>query len=276
MALLLDHLVLPVADLDVARARLTALGFTVAPDGIHPFGTVNCCVYLPDGTFFEPLAVWDPALAADAIRAGNVFVARDHVFRAAVGDEGLSAVVLATADADADHARFTEAGIAIGDVLTFSRDVVDAAGRKDVATFKLAFAGDPDVVDAFAFSCQRINAPKVDRAALQNHTNGVGSVSAIILADEARDYARLIAEAAGGAVDKDEVRLGPVAVPCGGEAFAADVRGSVHAISFQVTEVVATADVLARNGITHHMEGERIVVPPAPGQGVFFIFEASR
>ena len=276
MALLLDHLVLPVADLDLARARLTALGFTVAPDGIHPFGTVNCCVYLSDGTFLEPLAVWDPALAADAIRAGNVFVARDHVFRAAVGNEGLSAVVLATADADADHARFSEAGIAIGDVLTFSRDVADASGKKDVATFKLAFAGDPDVIDAFAFSCQRINAPKVDRAALQSHANGVGAVSAIILAEDALDYARLIAEAAGGAVDKDEVRLGAVAVRCGGDEHATDARGSVHAISFQVTDVAATASLLAGNGIAHHMQGGRVVVPPAPGQGVFFIFEASR
>ena len=56
----LDHVVLPVADLGVARARLTALGFTVAPDGLHPFGTANCCVYLADGTFLEPLAVGDP------------------------------------------------------------------------------------------------------------------------------------------------------------------------------------------------------------------------
>ncbi|RUU90742.1 VOC family protein, partial [Mesorhizobium sp. M7A.T.Ca.TU.009.01.3.1] len=31
----LDHLVLPTHSLDVARARLTALGFVVAPTGIH-------------------------------------------------------------------------------------------------------------------------------------------------------------------------------------------------------------------------------------------------
>ncbi|TIX38964.1 MAG: VOC family protein, partial [Mesorhizobium sp.] len=55
----LDHLVLPTASLDVARARLTLLGFTVAPTGIHPFGTENCCVFLTDGTYLEPLAVAD-------------------------------------------------------------------------------------------------------------------------------------------------------------------------------------------------------------------------
>jgi hypothetical protein len=46
----LDHLVLPTGSLEVARARLAALGFVVAPTGIHPFGTENCCVFLADGT----------------------------------------------------------------------------------------------------------------------------------------------------------------------------------------------------------------------------------
>ena len=59
----LDHLVLPTASLDVARARLTSLGFVVAPTGIHPFGTENCCVFLADGTYLEPLAVGDEQAA---------------------------------------------------------------------------------------------------------------------------------------------------------------------------------------------------------------------
>ena len=44
----LDHLVLPVIDIDVARSRYQSLGFTVAPDGRHPFGTENCCVFFED------------------------------------------------------------------------------------------------------------------------------------------------------------------------------------------------------------------------------------
>ena len=106
----LDHLVMPTADLAVARARLNALGFTVAPEGVHPFGTANCCVYFPGGTFLEPLAVRDAEAVAAAIEGGNVFVARDRLFRAAQGDEGLSALVLATDDADADHERLVAQG----------------------------------------------------------------------------------------------------------------------------------------------------------------------
>jgi len=55
----------------VARARLTSLGFVVAPTGIHPFGTENCCVFLADGTYLEPLAIGNEQAAIDATAAGN-------------------------------------------------------------------------------------------------------------------------------------------------------------------------------------------------------------
>jgi hypothetical protein len=94
----IDHLVLPTASLEAARARLGALGFTVAPTGVHPFGTINACVYFADGTFLEPLAVGDAALADAAVSAGNVFIARDRLFRLSHGDEGFSALVFGTTD----------------------------------------------------------------------------------------------------------------------------------------------------------------------------------
>ena len=46
----LDHLVLPVVDIRTARKRLTELGFTVAADARHPFGTENACVFFQDET----------------------------------------------------------------------------------------------------------------------------------------------------------------------------------------------------------------------------------
>ena len=105
MTLPLDHLVLPVADLATARQRLTALGFTVAPDGAHPFGTANCCVYLAGGTFLEPLQVAHPDQASAAIEAGNVFVARDRDHRRRASGDGFSALVFGTRDASADDRR---------------------------------------------------------------------------------------------------------------------------------------------------------------------------
>jgi len=51
---ILDHLVLPVANIDVARKRYGQLGFTIGADAKHPFGTENCCIFFEDGTFLEP------------------------------------------------------------------------------------------------------------------------------------------------------------------------------------------------------------------------------
>src|SRR5690606_15381247 len=115
-----DHCVLPVADLSVARRRLASLGFNVAPEGIHPFGTANACVYFADGTFMEPLALADPRLAMSTARDGNIFTRRDLAYRYRCGSEGFSALVFGTAEADADHARFAGAGFPGGDMLGFS------------------------------------------------------------------------------------------------------------------------------------------------------------
>jgi hypothetical protein len=90
----LDHLVLPVEDLETTRARHAALGFTVAADARHPFGTENACVFFADGSYLEPLAVASREECEQAARDGNVFVARDQAHRFRLGDTGFSAVVV--------------------------------------------------------------------------------------------------------------------------------------------------------------------------------------
>ena len=188
---LLDHVVLPTASLDVARARLTKLGFTVAPNGVHPFGTENACVYFADGTFLEPLAIDDERKAFEAARKGNVFTARDDAYRYRRSNEGFSAVVFRTADADKDHQDFVGWGFSAGPMLDFSRDFVGPDGRKDTASFRLAFAADLRAPDVFFFTCQRVKVPDVDRSVLQHHTNGVRGVAAVVLAaPEASSFGR--------------------------------------------------------------------------------------
>lgn len=282
----LDHLVLPVADLDAARVRLSALGFTVAPNGEHPFGTRNCCVYLADGTFIEPLAVGDLAAADAAVRAGNVFVARDRTYRQRLGEEGFSAVVFGTDDADADHARYVDAGISAGDRLDFSRPFIDAAGRSDRASFSLAFASGHDTPDAFVFACQRINAPKVDRAALQAHENGATAIAEVV-ATAADPRSRLALLAAAAATPAAAVAGGRLALPNAEisvlqpAAFAArfgiDAGAPAAlrftAVVFRVAALGSMAALLAKNNVVHHLQDDRLIVPPAYGQGVPFVFE---
>ncbi|MDG4884647.1 VOC family protein [Mesorhizobium sp. WSM4884] len=279
----LDHLVLPTRSLEIARLRLSSLGFVVAPTGIHPFGTENACVFFADGTYLEPLAVGDEKTADRAIGEGNVFVARDRLYRSRLGDEGFSAVVFGTADADADQARYVEAGLSAGNMLGFSRAFTDTTGKSDTASFKLAFVADSKATDAFLFACQRINALKIDRTALQAHANGVtGIIEIVAVSDRPSSQARLLSTAAGrDANDGDKVRLPnatlTVLTP---DAFASrfgvsagnpsDLRFA--AIIFAVRSIPAATRLLAANAIEHDMSGDEIVVPPTPGQGAAFIF----
>ncbi|CAN7560760.1 VOC family protein [Mesorhizobium sp. LjRoot246] len=281
----LDHMVLPTRSLDVARARLTSLGFVVAPTGIHPFGTENCCVFLADGTYLEPLAVGDKQAATKVIADGNVFVTRDRVYRDSHGDEGFSAMVLGTGNADADHARYVEAGISAGDMLGFSRAFTDPAGKSDIASFKLAFAAGVEATDAFLFACERVNAPDVDRTALQAHANGAtGIVEVAAVSDRPAEQRRLIsvavddptADGQGGTFHLPNADLSVLDAASFTARFGlpagAPTKLRFAAVVFSVRSADVTSRLLAANSIKHDIAGNDIVVQPAPGQGAAFIF----
>lgn len=278
----IDHLVLPAASLDVARARLGAIGFTVAPTGVHPFGTENACVYFADGTFLEPLAVGDPALADAAVSAGNVFIARDRLFRLCHGDEGFSALVFGTDDAASDHADFSARGVSAGDMLSFSRDFVGPDGKSDTASFRLAFATAGHTGDAFFFTCERINVPEVDRSALQAHANGATRLVAVTATGTSPgEWLELIAPIAGVSAAENSIRAANATVEVlDGSAFsdrfgltAPDGPFRLAAVTFGVKNLAAAEAMLLQSSILHHRIGDRLVVPPTPGQGAAFAFE---
>jgi len=277
----LDHCVLPTADLAIARARLGAMGFTVAPDAAHPFGTANCCVFFADGTYLEPLAVVDPAKASAASRGGNVFTARDAAYRDRVGGEGFSGLVFSTNDADADHRDFSRSGISAGAQLAFSRPFVDASGHQDTASFKLAFAADPRSPDAFFFTCERVNAPAVDRSALQKHANGVRRIKAVVLeAPDPSRFGEFLQRIAGVApIDTLEgicfrVTNGDILVRRSPEPEL-DQGLRLISIVFGVDDIRQVATLLTAAGIAFDEDAGRITVAPAAGQGAAFVFDGT-
>lgn len=272
---LLDHCVLPVPDLATARARYEALGFTVAPQGTHPFGTINACIYFADDTFLEPLAIGDAALISEAIDGGNVFVGRDGVYRRTVGDNGFSALVFKTDDARGDHNGFVDSDISAGPILDFSRAFVDAAGKSGKVSFRLAFAAEPDSDAAYFFTCQRIDAvASAGRAALETHRNGAKGIAGVTMsaADPQTDEAFLSAlchapvEHANGAI---MTRLGNALLAV--EPGDGPLR--LAAIHFAVADVDATADALSAGNVAFERQAGRLTVRPAAGQGAIFTFE---
>jgi hypothetical protein len=190
-----------------------------------------------------------------------------------------------TGDADADHMRYEATGITAGQRLDFSRPFVDAAGRQDAVSFRLAFAAASDMADAFAFACQRVNAPKVDRAALQVHRNGATGILEVAgVAGDPAGKLRFLAQAADASADPtSESRLTlPNALlslddPAGFErrfgmtAEASPLR--FEAIVFGVERIETVSTLLAGNGVSHHLRDGRAIIPPAAGQGAIFVFE---
>ena len=285
----LDHVVLPVADLDQARARHAALGFTVAPVGVHPFGTENACVYFADGTFLEPLAIGHRETADAAARGGNAFVARDQAYRFRCGEDGFSAAVFTGDDAETEQRYFQEEGLAGGRVVAFGRELVRPDGTKSFMEFQLAFAADLRAPDAFLFTCQRVNAPKGGKGALEHHANGVAGISAIVAVEDNPSDFQYLLQAASGQRDVSAHSFG-IALDVPGARLQALTPAGYHALSgldapagrglrfvavvFHAADLDALAALLARHRVAFDRRGGRIVVPPAAGQGAAYLFEA--
>lgn len=284
----IDHLVLPVTELSAARARLSELGFTVADDARHPFGTENCCVFLADGSYLEPLGIANREDCEAAARDGNVFVARDQAFRFRRGPDGFSAIAMATSDAWADDQRFSAAGLSAGSVLEFSRDMTTPDGATATGSFRLAFAADLRAPDFFLFSSERVVPLPGDRSALERHANGVTALAEVVLFEKnPTDFQYLLQEAA----DEREVEAnsfgmsvetlrGRIAVlnEAGLSGFfgmappAADRGLKGVAVVLRTGDLAACRALFAERKIEFHERDGRLLVPPQPGQGVLFVF----
>ncbi|MBB4290508.1 hypothetical protein GGE16_002548 [Rhizobium leguminosarum] len=288
----LDHVVLPVVNIDLARERLGKLGFTVAAEARHPFGTENACVFFADKTYLEPLGVASIAESETSARQGNVFTARNQAFRFRCGEEGLSAIVFATEDSARDHKNFASKGSSAGEMLEFSRPMMMPDGSESVGSFKLAFASDLRAPDFFLFTCQRINPLPADRGALEKHANGVIGITEVALcAPDAAAFGAFVSlVAAQPAIEKTGFGVNIAAsnarislmTPEGLEAYfeiavsSADRGLRGRAILFAVADLAVTEAHLAANGVTYTRKNNRILVKPAPGQGTLFAFEETR
>jgi hypothetical protein len=288
----LDHLVLPVASIGLARERLGKLGFTVAADATHPFGTQNACIFFADKTYLEPLGIGSTDAYDKASNQGNAFTARDRAFRFRCGDDGLSAVVFGTPDADRDHARFKADRSSGGDMLEFARPMKMPDGTETTAAFRLAFAADLRAPDFFLFTCQRVNALPSDRKALETHANGVtGIVEIVLAAADPSAFASFLQlgsasettrnDAFGISLDAGNARIS-VLSPDGLNAYF-DLTGPATdrglrgvALVFAVADLAVTEAHFAANGITYTRKNNRIMVRAASGQGVLFAFEERR
>ena len=185
----IDHFVLVAGNLPDARKHYREMGFNVAADGVHPFGTHNANMYFRDGPMIETLSIENPVKYSEAIEAGNTFVRNDAAFRAAQGDSGFSHVVATSTDAEQDHNGFLERGVSGGDIVSFSRQFEQPDGKVETVAAKLAFATHSKAPSGFYFTCEDIVVPEIDRSSLLDHENGaLGPIHAISCSREPLTY----------------------------------------------------------------------------------------
>ena len=284
----LDHLVLPVSSTVRARQRYEALGFTVAPEGEHPFGTTNCCVFLGNDTFLEPLAIAKREVVEAAIAQRNTFLRNDAAYRFRRDIDGFSHVVFKTRDAQSDHDAFERAAMDDGPMVRFERTFDLGGGEGGTVEFALAFAGDRRAPDAAFFTCEVVRAPDVDRSTLLAHANGATALTEVILSEPNPSDFQYLLQGLTRQREMDNHSFGisfalpnatlSVLTPAGTRAFcgfdAPQARGLLHqTFVIAVSSLQSLRERLGAACIQSTDVGQRLLVPWAPGQGANILFE---
>lgn len=282
----IDHLVLPVTTLMLARSRLAGLGFTVAPDGRHPFGTGNCCVFFENRTYLEPITILDRAAADMAAAEGAFFVRRLKRFTERQG-EGFAMLAFKSDDADADRAAFEAGGIGGGPVFRFARDATLPDGSAQEIGVALAYADHPGAPDATFFACQQLAPEVLYQPAYLEHPNGALGVACVAaVAEDPAEFRELLAAAAGvpevpasatglqaGIGEQNVLVLTPAGFRARYGLEPPDPRRGLLLAAFELT--VADVDrAIGYAGPLAMRHADRIVVPPAPGLGAVLAFRA--
>jgi catechol 2,3-dioxygenase-like lactoylglutathione lyase family enzyme len=284
----IDHIVHVVRDLAAASATYERLGFQVGAENVHPWGTKNRLVQLPR-FYIELLLIPESVKFPPAPPRSYSFGAFNREFLQACG-EGLSFLVLQSADPKAEAAEFDKAGFGGFEVMDFARKGKRADGSEAEAAFSLAFARDPASPHAGFFTCLQKTPENIWFPELQRHRNGAKGISAAVLvADNPTDH-HIFLEAFSGAREVWATSLGLRIETPQGEILVYDPRalsdafGSaapkeeglrLMALVFTVADLAATGKWLETAGLRPRALHDRLVVGPDDAQGAVIAFESA-
>lgn len=285
----IDHYVLVADNLSSARERYQRMGFTVAPNGVHPFGTYNANMYFRSGPMIETLAVEDAVKYSQAIQDGNTFVKNDAAFRDRHGHDGFSHIVTTSLDADKDHSDYLALGVSGGDLVSFTRRFEKPDGTLDTVSAKLAFATHPKALSGYFFTCEDVIVPKIDRSSLLEHENttlGARQVLSCTRNPEIyRDFYHTLfglTEASSGhetiecQLENGRVSLqtpDQIASEYGIEQTLSDTELRHRGLIFGVDNLGAVENLFNRNQVGFNRHKDRLIVAHHSQWGAFFGFE---
>lgn len=283
----LDHIVHAVRNLDAGAELYRRLGFTVGARNRHPWGTHNHIVQMP-GFFIEVLTMAEPDKLGDD---GFSTLFGDFNRRFLETGEGLSLLILESADAAADARAFERAKITASPVMRFEREGRRPDGSPVKVVFSLAFAGDA-LAPAHHFAvCQQHYPENFWNPAYQHHANCVTQVAGVVMvADNPSDHHIFLSAFAGERELQSSSAGVMVTTPRGDiqvmtpAAFAdhfgvdaPDVADSARLAALRLvsSDLQATKRSLASGSIASVTRMDRLIVPPGQALGATLVFEAA-
>jgi Glyoxalase-like domain len=284
----LDHVVHVVRDLAAAAVSYERIGFQVGAENRHPWGTKNRLVQVP-GFYVELLSVPEPDKISPQRPQAFSFGAFNRDFLTQCG-EGLSQLVLASADPAVEKAEFDSAGFGGVEHFDFARKGKRPDGSEAEVAFSLAFARDPASAHAGFFTCLQRTPENIWFPELQRHENGAQRISAAVFVAENPTDHHIFLEAFTGARDIHATSLGLRIETPRGEILIYDPRAFLDVFGFNPPRddglrlsalVFALADLaVARkwfedNDLTAGERHARLIVGPSTAAGAVIAFEAA-
>ncbi|MEM6664875.1 MAG: VOC family protein [Pseudomonadota bacterium] len=263
----IDHLVILVADLDVASTTYERLGFTVSPRGFHSahMGTANHTIMFQDD-YLELLSVLTPTPVNAPMRA-----------RLEEG-EGLMATILKTDDATGAQHQMDAAGVTVLEPVAFERPVSRPDGGTGRAAFRITRIDEPGGPREGMFACEHLTRDTVWLPDLMTHANGATGLLAVTGVAEDPDVA---AETLAILFDTEPVTAadGVITVDAAGCIVTVSRGETGHAgRALRLTGVTLGVDDLDRtrgalSDVRHQDFGGSLQVPPTETHGLNLTFK---
>jgi catechol 2,3-dioxygenase-like lactoylglutathione lyase family enzyme len=264
----LDHVVIAVANLDVAAATYRKLGFTLTPRGLHEGkGTGNHCIMFAK-TYIELLGIVD-ASGAEGRLAQRV---NDR-------GEGGIAIAYGADDADKTCAALRAAGIEAEDPNDLARPL-DLDGKREMVRFRNVMMPTLKLPGTMQFVCTHLT-PELTRARheWQLHPSGAMGVARVFVASEnpndaSAEFAALFGQPAGklgNAMIAVDTRT-RIEKHAGADALKGAPQTGIVGLAIRVNEIDAVAAMLDMGRIPHREANHRLVVSAQAAHGVFLEF----
>ncbi|MAU96420.1 MAG: lactoylglutathione lyase [Fulvimarina sp.] len=272
----IDHLVMPFDTLPAARRWFESLGFVVAPDAIHPFGTGNACVFFADGRYLEPLSVVEEAVYAAAKDEGHLFVERDAAMRDLAERPAISGLGFRSQDALADREQLLEEEAGEDGLVDFERALRLPDGGTTQLYFRLAFAAIHSADAPSFFYCEARHQVKPDRSALTRHPNGATGIAGVRLSasdpQDFRDYLSAVADSPAEAHGDGSLAIpledGRLDVVAGGTSPLA-----IASLTVTVADLAFAQDFWQSRDIDPSKDGDGVAIACPNGRGTIRFIE---